>query len=320
MGYGRKSPDKRVTDYFDAAWGNDAWDKSEQDYFLYIADRAFREGGLRTIYWDIFMLSTFDSVQAGVAYELPDGRVQPGYNALNIRRFMMRMYALMQDRGLTPGSQVSHATNCYCLPACGWMDAVLDGEYHAVSDSSGMDWVDGYPIDRMRAMSVSGMFGVQVSWMNLIQIKDPAKRSLALRGFREYPRLYDTWKGPEASVPPAALDWGLAEDDTEYVPFWRNAFVTSEDKDVLVSMWRKKDRVVLVVFNYSRAKTLDAKLRVDLDKLNLLPQRPWEDFLRVRDLDKPADEPATELDFATRSVTLRRLLPHTGRVIGIRLY
>ncbi len=320
MGYGWKSPDKRVTEYFAADWENDTWNRTEQDYFLYIADRAFREGGLRTIYWDIFFMALKQSVQAGLAYELPDGRIQPSFNALNIRQFTMRMYGLMGDHGLTPNSQVSHATNCYCLPAMGWMDAVLDGEYHAVSDESGMDWVDGYPIERMRAMSVSGQFGSAITWMTLMRFQDPVKRDHARRGFREWPRMFDTWKGWGHSVPPAALDWGVAEAETVYIPFWRNPYVESASPEVLVSAWRQADRILLMVFNYSRDRKLDGELTVDLAALGLLPELPWEEFVRLRDLDKPDDEPATIFDANAGKVRLPALQPHTGRLIGIRRY
>ncbi|MCM8768729.1 MAG: DUF6067 family protein, partial [Candidatus Omnitrophica bacterium] len=51
-GYGWKSPDELVTNYFAPDWEGDSWNKTEQDYFLWIAHRAFGEGGLRTIYWD----------------------------------------------------------------------------------------------------------------------------------------------------------------------------------------------------------------------------------------------------------------------------
>jgi len=55
VGYGWKSPDKETTGYFAPEWGNsESYTDSNIDYYLYLADRAFREGGLKTIYWDIF--------------------------------------------------------------------------------------------------------------------------------------------------------------------------------------------------------------------------------------------------------------------------
>jgi hypothetical protein len=42
--------------------------------------------------------------------------------------------------------------------------------------------------------------------------------------------------------------------------------------------------------------------------------------VRFRDLDKGKDEPASSLDFHGRTLSVPKLEPHTGRLIGIRLY
>jgi len=321
VGYGWKSPDWDTMSYLAPEFGDtECYTDTNIDYYLYLADRAFREGGLRTIYWDIFFPCLHHSVQNGVAYELPDGRVQPGYTGFNTRRFMMRMYALMTDHKLTPGAQVSHATNDYLLVACPWMDAILDGEYHILKDESAMDWVDGYPVERMRAMSCAHNFGTVISWMNLIQITDPKRKAAAYRGFVEYPRLYDSWKGSGVTYPQSVLDWGLNDKDIEYIPFWRNRYVKCDDADALVSMWRLPDRVLLAVFNYNGKQGKDFALKVDLDGLGLVPRLQWQEFIGVRDLDKGDQEPASRLDFYGRTLTVPAMAPHTGRLIGIRLY
>jgi len=354
VGYGWKSPDERVTRYFaPAEWGDaECYTDSNIDYYLYLADRAFTEGGLRTIYWDIFFPILHHSVQNGVAYTLPDGRIQPGYTGFNTRRFMMRMYALMGDRGLTPGGQVSHATNDYLLVACPWMDAILDGEYHQLTDASTMDWVDGYPVDRMRVLSCVHNWGVVISWMNLIQVTDKARSARIHRGIQDYLRLYDSWRGPVDTLKPPVLEWGIL--DAEYVPFWRNpamtpspsqgegrgegrasakgptlpsplpgregGWVTPLDPDILVSMWRLPDRILLAVFNNHNKSGKDAAIQVDIEKLGLVPRLPWQEFIRVTDLDKGETEPPCQLDFHARTLKVPALAPHTGRLISIRRY
>jgi hypothetical protein len=320
MGYGWKSPDKRVTDYFGPDWEGDSWNQTEQDYILYLADRAFREGGLRAIYWDIFYVTPFKTVQNGLAYELPDGRVQPGYNGVNLRRFMMRLVALMNDHGLLPGGLMAHATNAYPPIAMPWMEAILDGEFHELNDSSTMDWVDGYPIDRMRAMSVAHNWGVSVSWMSLIKLSKGPKKDLVDRGFRDWPRMFDTWASWFSNLPEPVLDFGMNDERVVYHPFWRNPFVTTNDKDVLVSLWQLPDRVILMAFNHHRTETKNAEIVMDLDKLNLVPKLPWQEFIGVRDLVKDDKEPKTSLDFYNRTLKVPALAPHTGRVIGVRRY
>jgi len=347
VGYGWKSPDDRVTGYFaPAEWGHaECYTPSNIDYYLYLADRAFREGGLKTIYWDIFFPILHHSIQNEVAYVLPDGgsppgggqpgslpvagklhplaasgRIQPGYTGFNTRRFMRRMYALMTDHGLTPGGQVSHATNDYLLVACPWMDAILDGEYHQLTDQSQMDWVDGYPVERMRVLSCPHNWGTAISWMNLIQVTDKDRAARIHRGIRDYLRLFDSWRGPVDTLTEPILDWGICDERTEYVPLWRNPYATCEDTAILVSMWRLPDRVLLAVFNNDGKQGRDAVLAIDLEKLGLVPKLPWQEFIRVADVDKVEGEPAAQLDFYARTLKVPALAPHTGRLISIRKF
>ena len=130
------------------------------------------------------------------------------------------------------------------------------------------------------------------------------------------------WYSPSriASIPDPVLDWGLNDERTKYIPFWRNASATCDDKDILISAWQMPDRVMLMVFNYNRTAAKDAVIKVDLDALGLTPKLPWQEFVGVRDLAKGDKEPASKLDFYARTLTVPALQPHTGRLIGIRRY
>lgn len=141
-----------------------------------------------------------------------------------------------------------------------------------------------------------------------------------------------------SAMPDAVLDWGLNSEGVEYHPYWRNPFVQSDDEDILVSLWRipgqggdgKSDRVILGIFNYNGKAARPVSLQVDLDGLGLLPQRKWQDFVRVRDLyirediaqmsPQVARNVRANLDFYNRTLTIKRLKPHTLRLIGIRRY
>ena len=125
MGYGAKTFQKDVFDYFNAEWkagGCEVYNDSLINYYTWFIDRACREGGLKTIYWDIFFfVNPFKSLQAGTGYVLPNGRVQPGYAGFRARRFLMHTYAIFEENGATPGAQVAHGTNDYLLVAMPWV-------------------------------------------------------------------------------------------------------------------------------------------------------------------------------------------------------
>ena len=150
MGEGPLTFDRNVFGYFEPEWGPNTYGDVQQNYYLWLLDRSYREGGIRTNYWDILYVRHFDTVPNGMAYELPDGRVQPGFNGWNLRRFLMRQHALQVDCGLAPGGIVAHATNAYPLVTFPWVDAVLNGEWVQLTDASTRDWVDSYDPEYMR--------------------------------------------------------------------------------------------------------------------------------------------------------------------------
>jgi len=322
MGWGLNSSDGATGAYFGAEWEGNPHHASQRDYYTWLAHRAFGEGGLRTIYWDIFYVNHFSSVLCDLGYELPGGQVQPMYNTLNLRLLMRRLRALQADHGLVPGGLVSHSTNAYPLAAFPWVDAALDGEWYEITDATPTDWVDMAPPERLRSMSVPHNFGTVVSWMHLIHVKDEARKNRIFRGFLDYIRLHDcSWYWQDHLRPPeAVLEWGLNDERLQYVPYWRNTALTCDDKDVLVAYWALPDRVLVMAFNYDGKQAKDPVLKVDPGKLGLAAKTPWPGALAVRELRGGAPrDPAPVLDADKGTVAVAGLQPHTARYFGIRL-
>jgi len=328
IGYGRKSIEEDLYKYFGAEWmdgGRDTWNETYIDYAMYLFDRAFREGGVRSTYWDLTFPILYKDLLCGLGYRLPDGRTQRGYNGLNQRRFFMRLHALNHDHGLLPGCTGSHSTHAYVMVALPWLDAVLDGERNWNLDTSDNDWVDYYPLDRIRALSVPHNWGTGICWMSNFDSRDKGNIRPAKITHAEYVWMHDSWRNPYLSpgptrMPNAILDWGINGDETTYHPYWRNPYVTCADKDVLVSLWRLPDRVMLGVYNYNREKATNVTLKIDLDKLGLVPKLKWQEFIGVRDLYAHEGDAKPKLDFYARTLKIKGLKPHTARFIGVRRY
>ena len=326
-GYGRKSIIDDLYTYFGPEWEGslDTWNDTYTDYAMYLFDAALRDGGVRSTYWDLTFPITFDDLLSGLCYQLPDGRIQQGYDGWNIRRYFMRLQAMMVDNGLFPNAVGSHSTNAYVTVAMPWLDAVLDGERNWNLDITDQDWVDYYPIDRMRAMSSPHSWGTPICWMANMDSTSREKIDAAKRVQGQWVWMHDSWRNayiPQLSVmPTAVLDWGINDEQTKYFPYWRNPYVVSADKDVLVSLWQLPDRVMLGVFNYNRKQAKDVSLKIDLDGLGLLPQLKWQEFLGVRDLWKADDKLSNaQLNFDGRTLSIKGLQPHTIRLVGIRKY
>jgi len=219
-GYGPQTSDGRVSGYFASEWGRGNYNATMRDYLMYLLDRSFGEGGLRTVYWDIFYAGVFSELQAGYGYELPDGRVQPTFHGYNLRRFMMRLYALMQDHNLYPGANVTHSSNAYPLIAFPWIDAVMDGEFVFFRDATTGDFSDFYSPERMRSMAVAHNFGISVSWMLLNYKTNDASKWRLFRNFIDWHRMHDTWRCQDGRIPPnSILEWGLNDAALQYLPY-----------------------------------------------------------------------------------------------------
>jgi hypothetical protein len=325
MGYGVKSMQKDIYGYFGDEWfpeGWDTWNKTYTDYGMWLLDRAFGEGGVVSTYWDLSFPTLYASPLSGLAYRLPDGRMQPGYNTLNCRSFFQRLWAVQDKHGLNPGCTGTHSTQAYMYPCLPWLDAVLDGERDWNLDASEMDWIDYYPIERMRALSSPHNWGVGICWMSNYTSSDSKKIIAAKTSQAEYLWMHDSWLNPYmgpaydvTKMPQKVLDWGLNGTDVVYIPYWRNGGVSSGDPDVLVSVWRMNGRVVIGVYNYNRKAAKDVKLALDLRALGVAGKGK---SVTSRDLYRRDGSASCVFDGAAGTISISSLAPHSGRFIGIR--
>jgi hypothetical protein len=348
ISYGHKSQEHDVFAYFGDEWyggAGDAWNESYVDYAMYLFDRAFREGGIVSTYWDLSFPILFNNPLSGLTYRLPDGRWQPGYNSLNCRRFFQHLWAVQDKHGLNPGAVGSHSTHAYVFPTLPWIDAVLDGERDINLDASDKDWIDDYPSERMRALSCPHNWGVGICWMGNFTTADKRKAAAAKTAQGEYIFMHDSWINPYIHpayqlerMPKPILDWGMNRTDVTYHPYWRNPFATTKDKDVFVSLWQipgeAEGRVLVGVFNYDRKAVKDIEVKIDLAALKLQGKT-----LVMRDLyrnfsDAEVNSPdpnqkaamlmsnpglgaAAEFDAATGILRIKGVGAHRGRFVGV---
>jgi len=324
MGYGPPTADGRVAGYFAPEWGENTLGDVQRDYEIWLASRAITEGGLRSIYWDITFIKEWTTMQNGMAYALPDGRTQPTFNGLNIRRLFMRLMSLMDEHGLAPGSMTVHSSNCFPFLAYPWVSAGLDGEWAFITDASTRDWVDNYPADRMRALNTPQNYGVPLTWMSINQITDPVKRGKVWRGYYDWTRFHDcNWYGWDGYRPgDKFIDFGLNDERLQYVPHWRNTAITSSDPDVLVAYWQLPQRVFVMAFNYDGKAVKNPVLKVDFAKLGLMAGPASVSELRGKDNRNgqlPEMDSVPVLDAAGNTVSVSELQPHTACYFGLRV-
>ena len=315
FGYGRKTLEDHLYDYFGAEWEPDTWHKSYTDYAMYLFEAAFNRGGVRSTYWDLTFPKLFTDPLSGLAYTLPDGRIQSGYHGWNLRKFFMRLNALQANAGLLPGANGFHSTNAYVPVAMPWADAVLDGERNYNLDTTPLDWVDNMPIERMRSMSIPHSWGVPICWMANMDSEDQAKKDAAKLTQAQWVWMHDSWRNPyipqAPKMPVSVLDWGINDSDIIYVPYWRNPFISDQNRDLLVSLWKTDNRIMLGIFNYGKIDHHNSYLTVKMGELNLKSKKPYVKKLWT---DSPTN---ISFDATKDQLYIDRLPSHKLILIGI---
>jgi hypothetical protein len=92
--------------------------------------------------------------------------------------------------------------------------------------------------------------------------------------------------------------------------------VISQDQAIRVAAWRLPDRLALFVHN-DRAQPCNTLLRIDLERLGLVPKLPWQEFVRATAID--AEKPPV-LDYHKRTLSIENLPAKGARIVVVRKY
>ncbi len=261
--------------YFGAEWLNGSYTDTLNDHTIWYINKWIEKGGLQGIYHDQFSPHRNTSVTTGLAYFLPDGRVQPGFALTTRRRFVMREHALWMEKGIMPPRTLTHATNGAPLGSVGWVESCLDGEDKMINKNMPLDFADTWTSDRIRAGSISYNLGTTFAWMRLIDSSGmtPEQQTAHTRNYVGHCMMHDVLNAMETNFKKtfnAMVDWGLDDDKVFFWPHWSNGdVVASSDKDVKVSAWTLPDRILLCAMNYSKDRASECSVELKADKLGV---------------------------------------------------
>jgi len=271
-------------EYFIDEW-NGGRTKSLSDCCLYYAKKILEDCPIiHGFYIDnIYPRLTFN-VEAGSAYILPDGRIQPGFDIWETRDYVRRLRTLLQDMKKDPHGIEVHMTCTMVIPVYSWADMMREGENPVQADNGRIDFADLYPPSFSAVMNNPHPWGIKSChhWMfymveDLFNSIGPdaywkAQRTgighLAIHDnlfprpfgdeymklIREYEFAYQNTPGPD-----------------EFIPYWddRGLFGT-KTPEVLISIRKKPDRVCLWIMNYARKEQV-VSVWCDLPHLFSMP-------------------------------------------------
>ncbi|MBQ7188324.1 MAG: hypothetical protein IJR99_02810 [Kiritimatiellae bacterium] len=240
---------------------------SYADYAIWHLDQMLA-CGLQGVYDDNTFICCNYNWATGEAKVDAKGAVHPSFGIWNSREYRRRQANVLVARGLFPWITVHH-TNGNILPVLGF-----------AANSMGMEWKYGssdfqtrFTPDYIRAVcqglqggffptALDGIEGLGKNPQERIRVTRTMLASLLVHEVRPTSQL-GCHAPTVISVLNAILDFGIAEEDCEYTAYWNATNpVTCSEKDVLVSVYRRGDKLLAVCGSWTaeaREVTLSLK-------------------------------------------------------------
>ena len=118
----------------------------------------------------------------------------------------------------------------------------------------------------------------------------------------------------------AVADQGFNRKAAHYYAEGKSPNIACDDPSIQIASWQLPDRTLLCVRNADRQIAKDAVIKVDLDRLGLVPSLRWQEFINVRDLNRGEKADEAKLDFYGRTLSVKSMRPNSVRLICIRKY
>jgi hypothetical protein len=204
-----------------------------------------------------------------VAYQLPDGHVQPGFQFRGYRERLKRMRQISWDNGVVP-HLTAHTTHTFLIPYHSFFDTILDGEDRYSDPPDQTDFLDHWRLDRMR-FNHNEKWGLVTIWLgwagnSLRPEKWPAWSFRQTRAYIAHLAQHEIAWGFDEKV---IQDFGLRERDTVFIPYWdRGGTAKSSDPNVKVTVWKRPGKCLVLLFNTGNERS-EVEVEFDLKRLGL---------------------------------------------------
>jgi len=278
----RYEPDAR---YFNEHWQSSRewhlyYDKSLTDYMVHNLSEWCRQTGIEGYYSDNTRPSICDNVEAGRGYRLPDGRIQPVFNTFGVRRYFLRVRAAFAEHG-KHNKIVTHCTHNFVVPWMAAWDIAYDGETNVIYPEMNVDFMDVWPLARMRA-TYGAQWGVVFNVMNEYQGKwdfNSPRFAKVFRAYQGWVILHDAL--PSGNGRPCGQPlwigrerFGIGAADVTFIPYWADRGIACEVENVCAIGWLRPGKLLLGVIN--RGEKGEFIVRLDGGKLGLGNPAGWK--------------------------------------------
>ena len=284
--------DRKTLNYFNAEMGDASLTRTAQDHYVYYLREWERKSGVYGIYHDCMSPRLYRNLDDEMAYALPDGTIQPGWDVTYDREFLKRLWVMFLQDGKTPPD--IRANGGGMIPSFGFLSNLNTGECSMfVTESYDNDIMDFFTPEYMQFFNPD-TWGMNTSWMgangNWIHADESTPKGREV--FRHHntvltgisyldgiTRINDGAQNPTAQL----ARWGMGKTDVVFHPYWEAMdFAKCETPTMKMSAWTRPDKALFVVVNTAHANGT-AALTLDFKKMGLWPKQ-FEEYLGVYNL------------------------------------
>lgn len=287
--------------------------ETANDYLSWLFDHWVRDCGVDGLYFDnVFCRLTWNTASGG-AYQLPDGRIQPGYNLWGMRDNIKRVRTILQKhKREMPYRICIHNTRFQFAPIMGFADLAMGGEMPTPrGDNPGAgDFMDMYPRDFIDIMYNQPLWGYKQNhlyhfrWDSYVdemgafdydaalKVHRGAMATMLTHGIEFFQGIkYESYLSNHF-----AMIKSIAGGTLGFMPQWdaKGLFkLVGDPEEKEVAVWTGNDVLLVVVANYSKRKAHPTV---------------WLDFPKLLDLPG-RDERRVTMDFETLGRPEQRFWP-----------
>jgi len=247
---------------------SEAW----RDFITWKIARFIEEFKVDGIYIDCWEPYPCLIEDHGCGWRDAEGRLHGRIPIRDMREIVRRVRAVFAEK--RPRFHlIIHMSADLVIPLLSFADSMLDGEQYRGDPTLGEDYLQVVPLDKWRVMANGDKWGVFPFFLPEFapgkNRRDPlpTERLMGImltHGASPWPiwcnsqAIFNVWK---------ILDkFGVV--DAEFIPYWKPNGVTCDNREVIVSVYRKPGHAMLAVLNSGREST-DVTLRLDASKLRL---------------------------------------------------
>jgi|GEM_PF-5926071 len=273
------------------------------DFYMWHLKQSVKEADIKGYYFDLTGPEPCSNQEHGCGWIDDNGEVQAIWPIRAVREFLKRTYVIIKEND--PTSIIGmHMSGRNLAPMDAFCDVMIDGELfnqdiqrQIAAKGKDNGYCDFLTLDKMRAEYMSSTWGPLTAFLpafvpgagekyhqdspEVIANIEHLVGLFTLHDSQMWPAwmnpkpLYDTWAAQQK------FGW---DDKVKFVPYWDkriNDYVTVDSsgvQPVVCSIFRRADKVMLVLFNNSDTDT-EVKIHLHPDKLGMTTQ----EFPGIRD-------------------------------------